>query len=192
MQSETLDPAAPASAPAAPALRDPRELATGLQVAVVAESALWTAVVATGGRTGPPAWAAPLVTALTLIALVLVACWLRRCRLNGEVLAPGTLRYGPGLAAGAWFIPLAMWWIPARIVLDVRRASGLDGRAWLLAGWWSTHLARTALWLGMTFAGAAGADVTDAVTAPLGVVSGVLMILTVREITAAQAKHLAG
>jgi hypothetical protein len=58
--------------------------------------------------------------------------WFRRCRLNAELFAPGTHKYAPGFAVGAWFIPVAMWWIPRRIALDIRWAGSPVGAAWLL------------------------------------------------------------
>ncbi|MFD0022251.1 DUF4328 domain-containing protein [Streptomyces sp. NPDC058382] len=42
---------------------------------------------------------------------------------NAEALAPGRHRTSPGLAVGAWFIPVANWWLPKQITDDIAAAS---------------------------------------------------------------------
>ena len=54
---------------------------------------------------------------------------------TAEVLAPGTHGYSPGFAVWGWFIPVALLWIPRRVALDVRRASGPTGGSLLVEGW---------------------------------------------------------
>ncbi|WP_405363508.1 DUF4328 domain-containing protein [Kitasatospora sp. NBC_00085] len=187
MQPETVGIA---DASAVLVLRDPRELAAGLQVAVGGEVALLLAVTATGGTEGYLARATPLLVLFMLISGVVMVCWLRRCRLNAQVLAPDAHRYSPGFAVGGWFIPVAMWWIPRRVSLDVRRASGLGGRAWLVEGWWWTRLAKIPVALAMGLSGITSGLMTAPCLLPFNVLSAVLLVLTVREITAAQARHL--
>ncbi|MGE7440099.1 DUF4328 domain-containing protein [Kitasatospora sp. NPDC001175] len=187
MQSETIDVT---TVPAAPGVSDPRELATGLFVATAGELALQVAITMTGGTQGHLARAMPLLGVFVVISTIVLLCWLRRCRLNAEILAPGTHRYAPGFAVGGWFIPVAMWWIPRRIVLDIRRASGLSGRGWPVEGWWWTRLAKLPVAAALTCAGVKSNPLLSPYTMPLGVAAAVLMILMVREITAAQASRL--
>ncbi|WP_395292320.1 DUF4328 domain-containing protein [Kitasatospora hibisci] len=190
MQPGTVDLATAPAAPSTPVLRDPRELAAGLQVAVGGELALQLALTATGGTRGPLAWARPLLALFVLIACTVMLCWLRRCRLNAQALAPDAHRYSPGFAVAGWFIPVAMWWIPRRVVLDVRRASGLGGRTWLVEGWWWTRLAKIPVAVALGVSGTTSGYMLAPQFVPFNVVSAILLVLTVREITAAQAQRL--
>jgi hypothetical protein len=73
-----------------------------------------------------------------VLAWVLLAVWLRRAAANARVL--GWSRWSAGLAAGAWFIPLANWFLPPFIVAAVGRASRWR-RSWLAVwSWWLTWL----------------------------------------------------
>jgi len=77
-------------------------------------------------------------------AIVTLLLWLRRCRQNADLLAPGAARYSLGWVVGAWFTPLLMWWRPRRIILDVHRASGEDSAAssttMLINVWWTIRV----------------------------------------------------
>ncbi|MEU0809242.1 DUF4328 domain-containing protein [Streptomyces sp. NPDC005970] len=57
------------------------------------------------------------VLGITLI--VLFPVWFRHVYLNATFLAPGRQRYGSGLAAGSWFLPVAQLWIPKQIANDI-------------------------------------------------------------------------
>ncbi|MGV9270515.1 DUF4328 domain-containing protein [Kitasatospora sp. NPDC003701] len=117
---------------------DPREPATNLR----ALTALMTAGLV---LTNTAFLYTPSRTVLGLIVLVtlgsLVAYWIvrsvwfRRCWTNAELIAPGHQRLGRGWAAGIWFVPVANLWLPRRILLDIRRASGLAGER-LVNLWW--------------------------------------------------------
>ncbi|MEV4437855.1 DUF4328 domain-containing protein [Streptomyces sp. NPDC049577] len=71
---------------------------------------------------------------------VLWAVWFRRMRLNAEVFAPGTHRFGSGWAAGSWFTPVVNLWFPKQIANDIYRASAPAGPQGapkgLLNAWW--------------------------------------------------------
>jgi hypothetical protein len=91
---------------------------------------------------------------VVITALVMRLLWLRRCRRNADVWAPGEATYSFGWVVGAWFTPLLMWWRPRRIVLDIVRASAgadggtsggadggsADGIARLVNTWWALHV----------------------------------------------------
>lgn len=123
---------------------DPRRLALAAQVLIAVQTAAQLALAAAGG-TGSKLFAqfAPLSLLLFAATVVAFLCWFRRCRLNAERFAPGTHRYSAGFAVGAWFIPVAMWWIPRRMALDVWRANPPAGGAWVVDAWWAAWLAKT-------------------------------------------------
>ncbi|WFB09006.1 DUF4328 domain-containing protein [Streptomyces sp. LX-29] len=79
-----------------------------------------------------------------LTVAILWAIWFRRLRLNAEVFAPGTHRFGSGWAAGSWFTPVVNLWFPKQIANDIWRASSPQGpqqvRRGLLNGWWVTFM----------------------------------------------------
>ncbi|ATE51970.1 DUF4328 domain-containing protein [Actinosynnema pretiosum] len=81
----------------------------------------------------------------------LLPAWCYRARLATHD-APH--RFGPGLAAGGWFIPVANLVIPVRVVLDLVRARDRS-TAWtaVVLTWWGGRLlalalAAIALWSG--------------------------------------------
>ncbi|WP_354644537.1 DUF4328 domain-containing protein [Kitasatospora camelliae] len=131
----------------------------------------------------------PVMILVSALSLVVTVCWTRRCRLNAEAFAPGTHRYGPGLAVWGWLIPVGNLWIPRRVMLDVRRASGLTGPARLIEGWWWVRLVKlpVALAVGRIMPN----PMVSLHVALISAVSGILLLLVIREITAAQAERLA-
>lgn len=133
-----------------------------------------------------PVAVTPLL-ALFIGSVVTFLRWFRQCRVNAAILAPGSQRYGPGLATGAWFIPFAMLWVPRRVAADIARASGVRGAAWLVNAWWAAWLVRT-LSPGAVGEGAGFSRVE--VTSAL--VAGVLVVLLIDRITAAQMARAAG
>ncbi|THA25604.1 DUF4328 domain-containing protein [Streptomyces sp. RKND-216] len=104
---------------------------------------------------GLKAWSVTLDVLAFLVALPLITLWLMwfwRVRLNAEAFRPGVMRYGPGMAIGGWFLPVANLWIPKQIADDIWAACAppAPGRpAWngagphrtgLLNGWWTMWL----------------------------------------------------
>ncbi|MFF1870157.1 DUF4328 domain-containing protein [Kitasatospora herbaricolor] len=176
---------------AAPQVGDPRRWAVAAQALICIELPAQFALVLLGddhGTTGAVGQAVPAMTLLSCISLIVVAGWLRRCRLNAEVFAPGSHRYRPGFAIGGWFIPVAMLWIPRRVTLDVRRASGLVGGAWLVEGWWWARLLKVVIALACTRWMAN--PLFSPYVALCSAVSGILLFLAIREITTAQVTRL--
>ena len=101
----------------------------------------------------------------TLLCAVLFLTWLHRVVTNNGALGARMLRFTPGASVGWWFIPIANWYMPFRVVSEAWRAadpqlpwSTPDQRATrpvpgLFTGWW------VALALGSvlaTFGNAAG------------------------------------
>ncbi|MGK5642741.1 DUF4328 domain-containing protein [Streptomyces sp. URMC 126] len=90
-----------------------------------------------------------VTTVLGLGTAGLWAVWFRRVRLNAEVLAPGSHRFGSGWAAGAWFTPVVNLWFPKQIANDIYRASAPTGARsapkGLLNSWWVSGIVAGAL-----------------------------------------------
>lgn len=80
-----------------------------------------------------------------LVTAVLWVIWFRRMRLNAEVFAPGTHRFGSGWAVGAWITPVVNLWFPKQMANDIYRASSPAGPQsapkGLLNAWWTVWLA---------------------------------------------------
>jgi hypothetical protein len=91
-----------------------------------------------------------LLFSLPVVVLWLV--WFWRVRMNAEAFAPGQIRYAPGWAIGAWFVPVAWFFMPKQIINDIcdhsdptstrttwygPRQSSNRG---LLNGWWTMWL----------------------------------------------------
>ncbi|MDX3853217.1 DUF4328 domain-containing protein [Streptomyces sp. AK02-01A] len=166
-------------------MSDPRRLAIAAQVVICVELLTQFALVLLGeGAAEDFPQAMQVMALVTGVSFVVLICWLRRCRLNAEAFAPGTHRYRPGFAIGGWFIPVAMFWIPRRVTLDTRRASGLSGRSLLVEGWWWTRLVKVPVALAVT------SSTTNPMFSPyvalLSTTSGIMLLLAIREITAAQ------
>jgi serine/threonine protein kinase len=78
---------------------------------------------------------ATCVVALVVLWLI----WFRRAYINASALSPGRLRFGSGYAVGAWFIPVALLWIPKQIANDIWTASTPPGpgrRSRAALHWW--------------------------------------------------------
>ncbi|MFI7413970.1 DUF4328 domain-containing protein [Streptomyces sp. NPDC049627] len=82
---------------------------------------------------------------------VLFVVWFFLMRRNTGLLAPDRFRNGPGWAIGAWVIPLANFWMPYRIAVDMWGAStplpddGEPYRAsiWPVNLWWGLFVSST-------------------------------------------------
>jgi len=58
-----------------------------------------------------------------LIAAVLFIVWLWRARENAEFFCDARHQYGRGWVIGAWFVPIASFWVPRQVVNDIAVAS---------------------------------------------------------------------
>ncbi|MEU2655177.1 DUF4328 domain-containing protein [Streptomyces sp. NPDC007325] len=110
------------------------------------------------GLIDPDAWADDpvfyvLLSGKIVLTTALVACWVlwfARARTAAELRQTGSIRYRPGMAAAAWFLPLANLVIPKQIADDIWRASAPDSARTSPAArvhvWW-------ALWVATFLAG---------------------------------------
>jgi hypothetical protein len=121
---------------------DPREAAWNLKL-LAGLTAVGVALADTAFLYSPSRALLGVIVLCTLGFLVALCVWrtiwCRRCWTIAESLTPGSLRDGRGLAAGAWFIPLANLWLPRRVLLDIRRASGLSKQG-IVNLWWSAGI----------------------------------------------------
>jgi Domain of unknown function (DUF4328) len=149
----------------------------------------------------------------TLIQIVLAGffiAWFQRAYRNLERASVAELRYSPGWAIGAWFIPIFNWIRPKQIANDVWRAGegGVDvgDASWrsrpvalFLHWWWGIWIVSTVLFaVASVLSGASGeviagreeidaeqtAATLDALAAILGLIAAVLAVRVVRRITA--------
>jgi hypothetical protein len=146
---------------------------------------------------------------LGILAAIFFIAWLSRAYKNLPALGVQLLRYGPGWAIGAWFVPILNLFRPKQIVNDVWRGSDpkladrvgwIDGPVpFLFAVWW-------AAWLVFGFVGTVadrillGAETIDdyelssavyIATDSLIVLAGILAVLVVDMTTARQAARVA-
>jgi hypothetical protein len=144
-------------------------------------------------------WSSVELLAL-LVTGVMFIVWLHTAHRSSRM-DRRLLRHKSGWAIGGWFVPILNWWRPFQMVSDVRCGATGDGGArvsFRQGWWWGTWLALTGV------SGAVGALYNRAAEAPAGVqyvdaldaaaswerlacalsvVSAVLAILVVREIT---------
>ncbi len=167
---------------------DPRRLAVAAQVVIVLQTVASLVLAADGGTHSK--LFAPLSMPPTVAAVVVFLCWFRRCRLNAERLAPGAVAHSPGFAVGVWFVPVAMWYFPRRIMMDVWRVSAPTSGGWVVHAWWVAWLAKTV----------GGLVVPRLLSEPLngftlyndvvGVVAAGLAVLMIQQVTAGQYARL--
>ncbi|MFF7971763.1 DUF4328 domain-containing protein [Streptomyces sp. NPDC007905] len=85
-------------------------------------------------------------TAVWLACGVVFLCWLYRLRLNAEVFSPDGHRKPRAWVIAGWIVPLAGFWYPRRIVLDIwdaSRSGGGRARHGLVNAWWALWLLAT-------------------------------------------------
>ncbi|WP_236063817.1 DUF4328 domain-containing protein [Streptomyces poriferorum] len=138
-----------------------------------------------------------------LAAAVVFLIWFRRVRLNAEVFDAHAQPMRPGWAIGAWFVPVANFFLPYRVASGIWTASTPAGRPVasrvLLNAWWAGLIGSRlfVVWAERRYAAAEEVDeVLDAfglVVAGdvLDVVAAVLAILFVRRLTAMQGERAA-
>lgn len=81
-----------------------------------------------------------LLLVAAVVAGVITAVWAHRIAKNA--VARGAYDVSPGMAAGGWFIPFGMWWLPFREVRKSVETTGRSGdsvRHWQVA-WLVTSL----------------------------------------------------
>ncbi|MGP4052504.1 DUF4328 domain-containing protein [Streptomyces sp. 2A115] len=97
-------------------------------------------------------WTAGQLQGATFLACAIgFIVWFHWMRRYAGVLGPDRFRNGPGWAIGSWFIPLANFWMPYRIAVDMWGASTrlpADGEPykvsfWPVNLWWGLFVTTT-------------------------------------------------
>ncbi|MFC9390673.1 DUF4328 domain-containing protein [Streptomyces venezuelae] len=168
--------------------RNPVRPALVVQSLIAVQALTDVYVIATGGEDSP--WLAdgmvPWPGVLQVSCWIAFLFWFHRVRCNAEVLAPGRHRYRPAFALGAWIVPLAMWWVPRRITLDIQRAGGTPRDVWLINAWWSVWLLDGPLSVAFHLLVLGRWDYHSPVDEGIAVLCAVLAIALVRRVTAGQ------
>jgi hypothetical protein len=150
-----------------------------------------------------------LVFAVFVVSVVFFIRWFHAAYSNLPALGQTDLRFKPGWAIGAWFVPFLNLWRPKQIADDIWRGSdpdvpSLHDAGWrsapvpgLLNFWWGTWL--LSVFVG-NFAARAWfdtdtaeeirrADIVDIVGLALDLAAAVLAIAVIRRLTARQAER---
>jgi hypothetical protein len=150
-----------------------------------------------------------VVGATLVTAIVFFIRWFHAAYKNLVPLGQPNLRFKPGWAIGAWFVPILNLWRPKQIANDIWRGSepnapAFQGDAWktaaipvVLTAWWVLWIAATyvgnlaarAWWGNETPADLRTADLLDIAALVLDMAAAVLAILVVRRMTDRQAAH---
>jgi hypothetical protein len=148
-----------------------------------------------------------LVALLEFLALlaggILFIRWFHAAYRNVTSLAPAEVRFKPGWAIGAWFVPFLCLWRPKQIADEIWHVAELQpaladdrasspGTTTLMTLWWATWIIGTflgnfsgrLLFGDNTLADIRNHDKLDIAAGCLDIVAAVLAILVVRRITA--------
>uniref|UniRef100_UPI0015F116C7 DUF4328 domain-containing protein n=1 Tax=Streptomyces phytophilus TaxID=722715 RepID=UPI0015F116C7 len=153
---------------------------------------------------------------LFAVCAVLWSIWFYRLRTNSEAFAPGQVRYSTGLAIGSWYIPVVQLWFPMQIANDMFRISspfphharppaGYGPRPvsygkGVLNFWWAAWVATMVLALvtaenwevGMAIGSATRIVLFDLLFSFVLIVTSVLALLAVQQLTTLQDQRLKG
>lgn len=146
--------------------------------------------------------APPLILGAYLVAGVTLLSWQARARTIVDRVGAGSHRLSPRMAVLSWVIPVASWWLPYLVMIDLVRAVDRRPRAALVRLWWLMWLAMQVELIlfvnfGLVFAGATGlGGEAESLLAWLAlltpVVAAALMITLVRTITRSLATAFSG
>jgi hypothetical protein len=127
------------------------------------------------------------------LAIVLFLVWLARSRRNAQELSPLASVPTRGWTIGAWFTPVANFFVPRRLVLDIGRASSAsweekrDTR--LVNLWWAAWITHAPVLVGAGWF-APGSMAFLVVAEALVLAAAVLVGLVIERITALQSTAL--
>ncbi|MEU9186529.1 protein kinase [Streptomyces sp. NPDC048484] len=143
-----------------------------------------------------------LALPVALALMIVWPLWFQRMRNNADAFAPVRLRFAPGMAAGAWFIPGVNFFMPKQMSNDIWTATAGQARGarrWLLHVWWWCWVVYMVAYVQDSFgswyqndtAGGAMIDIIDAQVAVVtGVVSAVVAVFFVRRLTSMQQNRI--
>ncbi|MFH8467636.1 DUF4328 domain-containing protein [Streptomyces sp. NPDC017991] len=143
-----------------------------------------------------------LESAVGLALLIVWPLWFQRMRNNADAFAPVRLRFAPGMAAGAWFIPLVNLFMPKQMTNDIWTATAGRARGagrWLMHTWWWCWILYVlsyannffSSWYDTDTVSQAMSDIIDTqIAACTGVISAVTAVFFVRRLTSLQQKRI--
>ena len=155
------------------------------------------AAAAAGTRTPPEAEASDArimtVNQLTTLAYVGsgigVLAWLWRVVGNVLILTSIAPRWSRNEAVGWWFVPLANWVMPYRVVRDTFHSLGAGASASLVTAWWACHVASSVVAWVILAGSSTSMDTLDGLRSIVLITSamlavqctaGILLILVIR------------
>jgi hypothetical protein len=128
-------------------------------------------------------------------AAVAVPMWCHRVYRNLPALGAQSLKFSPGWAAGAWFVPFLNIWRPYRVLREVWQQSRPTGESWTLVKiYWAAWLIGNWIAIRTTVAGSTNGIGSDAVNLFSKLVegaAGVFAILVVLRVTRGQLTRVA-
>ena len=83
---------------------------------------------------------------LPLVSLLALFFWIYRANKNARALSERALEFSPGWAIGWFFVPLAGWWQPYKVVREIYKASRTPhdwrnaGNSSIVGVWWTLRL----------------------------------------------------
>jgi hypothetical protein len=86
---------------------------------------------------------------LPLVSLLALFFWIYRANKNARALSERALEYSPGWAIGWFFVPLAGWWQPYKVMREIYKVSRTPhdwrkaGNASIVGLWWTLRLIST-------------------------------------------------
>jgi len=150
--------------------------------------------------------------AATLELVALIACailfivWFAPAYRNLRVLGVPDLRFGPGWAIGAWFVPVLNLWRPKQIANDIWRGSDPEAPASLagelqlrpvaplVTGWWAAWIVSgvigtvfAVVWADSDLESLRSAATWEIVAELVGILAAGLAMALVRRVTSMQA-----
>jgi hypothetical protein len=128
-------------------------------------------------------------------AAVAVPMWCHRVYRNLPALGAQSLKFSPGWAAGAWFVPVLWIWRPYEVLREVWQNSRPKGESWTwLKIYWAAWLIGNWVAIGTTVSGSAndiGSDAVNLFSKLVDFAAAVLAILVVLRVTRGQLTRVA-
>lgn len=94
---------------------------------------------------------------LSLLVLLALLFWIYRANKNASALSDLPLEYSPGWAVGWFFVPIAGWFKPYQVMLEIYKASRTPANwhktksASIVGCWWALRLTGTLAALALKF-----------------------------------------
>ena len=128
-------------------------------------------------------------------AAIAIPMWCHRVYRNLPALGAQSLRFSPGWAAGAWFVPVLWMWRPYEVLREVWQHSRPREESWtLLKIYWAAWLIANWVAIGAVFArftNDTGSDAVNLFSKLVDIPAAVFGILIVLRVTRGQLTRVA-